>query len=89
MEKQHGQRVAHPTFLSHAGAVSHDDGLAKAEREYERWYDQQAALPSPVEQHFDQAIKEIKRLEDTPSPQTPKSQKRHQERRGRAGDKQR
>jgi hypothetical protein len=49
--------------------------MAKAELEYEKWYARQAALPSPVEEHFDQVVKEIKRLEQAPLPQMPKPRK--------------
>ena len=38
-----------------------------------RWRTQQAALPSPVEEHFDQAIKEIKRMEEAPPPKMPEA----------------
>jgi hypothetical protein len=66
-------RLSERDILTHAGEVSHDDALAKAQLEYEKWRTQQAALPSLVEDHFDEAIKEIKRLEQTPRPKAPKS----------------
>jgi hypothetical protein len=72
-------RLSERDILTHAGEVSHDDALAKAELEYEKWHARQSALPSPVEKHFDQAVKEIKRLERTPRPKTPKSRKQGRE----------
>ena len=59
-------RLSERDILTHAGTISHDDALAKAEREYEKWRAQQAALPSPVEEHFDRAVEEIKQLEQSP-----------------------
>jgi len=54
-------RLSERDILDHAGTIAHDDALAKAEREYEKWHAQQAARPSPVEEHFDEAVKEISR----------------------------
>lgn len=68
-------RLSERDILTHAGEVSHDDALAKAELEYEKWRAQQAALLSPVEAHFDKAVKEIKRLERAPQSKIPKSRK--------------
>jgi hypothetical protein len=59
-------RLSEREILDHAGTISHDDALARAEREYEKWRTQQAALPSPVEEHFDEAVKEIKQLKPSP-----------------------
>ncbi len=59
-------RLSERNILEHAGTISHDDALARAKREYEKWRMQQAALPSPVEEHFDEAVKEIKQLEPPP-----------------------
>ncbi len=50
-------------ILRHAGKVSHDDAVAKAELEYERFATARAALPLPVEQHFEAAIRDVKQLE--------------------------
>ena len=56
-------RLSDRDILTHAGAVSHDDALRKAELEYDTFAEARAALPSPVERHFDEAIREVKRLE--------------------------
>ncbi len=77
-------RLSERDILTHAGEISHDDALAKAQLEYEKWRTQQAALPSPVENHFEEAIKEVKRLEQSPPPKTSKPNKRgHKNRRRR------
>jgi hypothetical protein len=75
-------RLSERDILDHAGTISHDDALTKAEREYEKWRTQQAALPSPVEEHFDKAIKEIKQLEPPPASR-PRRQRRSE--RGNTG----
>jgi len=56
-------RLSDREILTHAGKVSHDDAVAKAEAEYERFASERRALPSPVEQHFEDAIGDVKRLE--------------------------
>jgi hypothetical protein len=50
-------------ILRHAGKISHGDAVAKAELEYEAFAGARAALPAPVEKHFEQAIRDVKRLE--------------------------
>ena len=56
-------RLSERKILQHAGKVSHDDAVAKAELEYDRFAAQRAALPSPAEKHFDEAVREVKQLE--------------------------
>ncbi|MCG3127349.1 MAG: hypothetical protein CHACPFDD_02208 [Phycisphaerae bacterium] len=66
-------RLSERDILTHAGKVSHDDALEKAEAEYEKYRAQQAALPSPVERHFEEAVQEVKRLTaKTPKKPAPK-----------------
>jgi len=50
-------------ILRHAGRVSHDDAVAKAELEYDRFAGARAALPAPVEKHFEEAVRDVKQLE--------------------------
>jgi hypothetical protein len=50
-------------ILRHAGRVSHDDAVAKAELEYDRFAGVRAARPAPVENHFEQAVRDVKQLE--------------------------
>ncbi|MHB8940237.1 MAG: virulence RhuM family protein [Desulfobacteria bacterium] len=56
-------RLSERKILQRAGKVSHDDAVAKAELEYDRFAAQRAALPSPAEKHFEEAVREVKRLE--------------------------
>lgn len=50
-------------IIRHAGSISHEEATGKAEREYEQFVRDRAALPSPVEKHFEEALKNLKRLE--------------------------
>jgi len=56
-------RLSERKILQHAGKISHDDAVTKAEREYDRFVAQRAALPSSAEKHFEDAIREVKQLE--------------------------
>jgi hypothetical protein len=56
-------RLSERDILSHAGTVSHDDAVAKARREFERYHTAQISAPSPVEQDFERAVEKVKRLE--------------------------
>lgn len=62
-------------ILTHAGSISHDDAVAKAELEYTRYAEAQRALPSPAEKDFDDAIREVKQLEQKrkKAPKKPRS----------------
>ncbi len=46
-------------ILTHAGSVSHQEALTKAERQYEKFRKQQLLNPSRVEQDFENAIERI------------------------------
>ena len=50
-------------LLDHAGSVSHQDAIEKASTEYEKYRLMHINDPSPVEQHFLEAVKEMKLLE--------------------------
>lgn len=50
-------------ILQHAGRISHDEATARAEEEYERFSQQRAAFPFPVEKHFEEAIKDLKQID--------------------------
>ncbi len=50
-------------ILSHAGRISHDEAKEKAEAEYELYHQQQAALPQPVDEHLEQSLEELGRIE--------------------------
>jgi hypothetical protein len=49
--------------LSHAGTISHEEALAKAQAEYEKYRQTHLNDPSPVERHFIEAVEEVKHLE--------------------------
>ena len=50
-------------ILKHAGVVAHDDAIARAELEYERFSKARAALPTAVDAHFEEAVRDVKALE--------------------------
>ena len=56
-------RLNERDILTGAGKVSHEDALEKARAEYEQFRAGRAALPSPVERHFREAVDETKQLE--------------------------
>jgi len=57
------RQVSEREILTHAGSVSHEVALAKAEAEFEKFRRVEDAKPSPVEQHFIEAIEQVKQLE--------------------------
>ncbi len=56
-------RLSDREILTHAGKVSHDDAQAKAEAEFDKYRAAQAALPQPVDRHFEQTLGELEKLE--------------------------
>lgn len=56
-------RVSERDLLTHAGKISNDAALKKAHVEYEKYRQVTIEAPSPVEQHFDEAIGKAKQLE--------------------------
>lgn len=76
-------RLSERDILTHAGKVSHDDALAGAAAEYEKYRKQQAALPCPVERHFDEAVEEVKRLTERTPPKKTKSVPKAKKARGK------
>lgn len=58
-------RLGGRDVLQHAGKISHEQTAQKAELEFEKFHRPQLGLPSQVEQDFDAAVKELKKL---PSP---------------------
>jgi hypothetical protein len=52
-------RLSEHDILTHAGRVSHEAALKKAEGELEKFQKQQAALPSRAERDFEAAIKAL------------------------------
>lgn len=56
-------RLSEREVLQHAGQIGHEAAVAKAEREYDLYAARQANAPSPVEAHFEAAIREVRQLE--------------------------
>ncbi|WP_337288456.1 virulence RhuM family protein [Candidatus Methylomirabilis sp.] len=52
-------RLSGREILTHAGSVSHEEALRKAELEFEKYRKQQMALPSRVEKDFEAAVKKL------------------------------
>jgi hypothetical protein len=46
-------------LLAHAGKISHEQALARAQLEYEKHRTMQINFPSPVEEDFENAIKQL------------------------------
>ena len=59
-------RISDREILTHAGHVSHEAALERAEGEFEKFRRIEDAKPSPVEQHFLEAIEQVKQLEKGP-----------------------
>jgi len=55
-------RMTDRQILTHAGNISHETAKLKAEKEYEKFRAVQAALPQPVDQHFAEAVDELKQV---------------------------
>jgi hypothetical protein len=56
-------RVSEREVLDHAGGVSHEQALQKAEVEFEKYRQALLNETSPVEWHFEEAVKKLKLLE--------------------------
>ena len=52
-------RLGDREILTHAGTVSHEQALRKAELEFEKFRVLQLAQPSQVEKDFDEAVKKL------------------------------
>lgn len=68
-------KLSERDILTHAGKISHQAAILKAEAEFGYYRSQQSAQPSRVEQDFQTAIDKIKRLEA----ELPKKEKREKE----------
>jgi len=65
-------RLSERDILTHAGRVSHEVAVAKAEGEYEEFQVRQLAQPSEVEKQFEAMVKDLKQL----APKKPTRRKR-------------
>ena len=55
-------RLSELEILTHAGRVSHEVALAKAEGEFEKFQIKQLSRPTEVEKHFEAMVKKLKEL---------------------------
>ena len=66
-------RLSERDILTHAGNVSHETAVGKAEREYAKFRALEDTKPSPVEVDFEAAVKKVKELQAAPKvKKTPK-----------------
>lgn len=65
-------RLGGRDILKHAGKISHEQAVQKAELEFEKFHHAELAAPSQVEKDFDAAVKALKKL-PTPGRKNPKS----------------
>ncbi|MGE5583052.1 MAG: virulence RhuM family protein [Bacillota bacterium] len=56
-------RISEQEILTHAGRISHEMAVAKAQQEFEEYRRLQDEALSPVERDFEEIIREIRRLE--------------------------
>jgi hypothetical protein len=68
-------RLGDREILEHAGTVSHEIAVTRAESEYERFAAHRATLPSPVEQDFDESVRAVKQIEGRRARQGKRSRK--------------
>jgi len=73
-------KLSERDILTHAGKMSHDEAVAKAHAEYDRFRLIEANKPSQVEADFDEAIQRVKQIQSQPATQPPK---RARKKRGR------
>ena len=60
-------------ILTHAGSISHEMAIEKAELEYGKFRAVQAALPRPVDADFEQATNKVLKLPKPRKPKPPKA----------------
>ncbi|MFZ5807124.1 MAG: virulence RhuM family protein [Verrucomicrobiota bacterium] len=58
--------LSEKNVLSHAGKISHEQAMLKANTEFEKFQIMEHNKPSLVEQHFEEAIQKIKTLTTSP-----------------------
>ena len=69
-------RISEREILTHSGLTSHEEAIQKAHEEYASYRKQLIEEPSPVERHFIEAVKEMKRVEKEHKPRnTPNTRK--------------
>jgi hypothetical protein len=69
-------RLSDREILTHAGKISHEAALLKAEGEFAKYRRAQAALPQPVDEHFEKSMEELKQIEKQKPPAPKRKGKR-------------
>jgi len=52
-------KLSNQDILTHAGKISHEKAILKAELEYQKFHEKQINLPDPVENHFEEAMSKV------------------------------
>ena len=65
-------KLSERNILTHAGSISHELAIAKAEAEYDVFHRKQLAEPSDVEKQFEAAVEKIKKLKPSKPKKKPK-----------------
>ncbi len=65
-------RLSDRELLTHAGSISHEAALAKAQSEYERFRASENAKPEPVDLDFEKAIEQAKKIAASKTKRQPK-----------------
>jgi len=55
-------KISGRKLLDHAGTISHEQAVAKAELEFSKFRALEDARPSPVDKDFEAAVKKLKQL---------------------------
>ena len=61
-------RLGDRETIDHAGKVSHEVAILRAESEYDRFAKERAMLPSSVEQDFDESMRAVRQIESRRGP---------------------
>ena len=61
-------RMTDREILTHAGKISHDAAVTKADEQFAIYQKSRAALPEPVDAHFEEAMKQMMQLEKQAKP---------------------
>jgi len=69
-------KLSERELLAHAGTVSHDAALAKAEAEYDKFRAIEDSKPQPVDVHLEEAIKHTKLIGAAKAKRKPRGDKR-------------
>lgn len=59
-------KLSEHDILTHAGSVSHEVAIAKAESEYEKYHKKTLEEPTDVEKHFEEAVRKLKKIKPPP-----------------------